>query len=1239
MAEWIISGNPKKYDVINAFRDLGTIDWMQSANMEVGDIVYIYVSGDVKSICFRCRVNAVDLEEVTIDDSEYDVSGEFDGSAGRYMTLEMLEEYEGNEFTREELMKCGFSSPLGPVHLTDSVKNYLEKVANAAVINKRFSVNESIWIAAAAKAYFAYKKNKDFGIEDCILTATEIQKRASEYTDNTVQSARIHQHCNGDHENCTHRFLRRIGKNNNNVDFRVAAKGEFNDDKYIPGDLKWNEKIVVDGEGVVLKELRYFIDGPYREKVVATMPIHISDEDALWVVAACMTYNACLRKKEKFNAEDVFFESEKIIENTTNAFGLNLTNDTLDRITALMNNDSIHFMVSASGKRRISYMNEFKCVNECPSMEVINSLPQFEVEGKVYDFKYVYSFVNREYTERARVLFKKVDIDYLGLLDYLEKNRNIPYSNPESAKSTAEKEAMLEIKKKGQYAQAIMKQIVEVCQSVTKLDRCEPMSWLDGSNTKTRNYLWAQMKYSKYAKHPASVSLFVEAKEDKAYFRISLEIKNDNASKEEMKKYHSHMDMSLHESDGLVYVAGSNEWGNPAEITGSQAEIKEKINAGEYKKVQLCKFINQKAGQTSDYFENEILAAVKAIIPYYEYVIGANENEYWPSLSEYDPGITAEEYESILMNESLVSKHWLDILYYLYKMDGVGSCKQITNKYGNKAAHYNTNGINIAKAVAKETGCPLSKRETGEERYWPVLFYGKDITGNSDEGTFLYKMREPLMEAINSMDERGEFQDMNKTQKTEFDKNLILYGPPGTGKTYNSAIYAVAICDGVSVESLSDYDAVMDRYNQLKAEHRIAFTTFHQSYGYEEFIEGIKPIVGEESKEVSYTIESGVFKRFCEIARCPSNIKVDPNAQIWFMRLEDNAKVRKDECFANAELTIEIKEDDEWSKERFVDSMQVGDYVLSYAGNSIYIDAIGVIEGEATFDENRKVYQWFRKVKWHILPEKIDVKAINDDTYLPNFSIAKMNHMKLSDLLRLLPQETEVDDKPYVFIIDEINRGNISKIFGELITLIENTKREGAPEAASAILPYSGQAFSVPSNVYILGTMNTADRSIALMDTALRRRFQFKEMMPDTEVLIKIGADKINQAGIELNVASMLETINDRIEYLFDREHTIGHAFFTGLKDEPTVDKLASIFKKSVIPLLQEYFYEDYSKIMLVLGDNGKPKDSQKFIIAKEIKPNLIFRGDTSDIDIPDYAYEIQEDAFYDIMSYIEITG
>ncbi len=330
----------------------------------------------------------------------------------------------------------------------------------------------------------------------------------------------------------------------------------------------------------------------------------------------------------------------------------------------------------------------------------------------------------------------------------------------------------------------------------------------------------------------------------------------------------------------------------------------------------------------------------------------------------------------------------------------------------------------------------------------------------------------------------------------ELSKNLILYGPPGTGKTYHTAIYAVALCEGKPVEAVQaeDYSAVMDRYEALKKEHRIEFTTFHQSYGYEEFIEGIKPVVGEAASDLKYTIEHGVFKRFCDAAR-----------------------------------------------------------------------------GRA---------------------------------------------------------------EPYVFIVDEINRGNISKIFGELITLIEDTKREGMKEQASAALPYSKKNFSVPANVYLLGTMNTADRSLALMDTALRRRFQFVEMMPDADVLRTIHADKV----ADLDVAEMLETINKRIALLYDREHTIGHAFFTKLAGKPTIETLQGIFKNSVIPLLQEYFYEDYQKIQLVLGDNGKTDPSTKFIVDEEVRVKDVFKGNADDMaDLPEIAYSINQEAFSNFESYKQI--
>ena len=303
-----------------------------------------------------------------------------------------------------------------------------------------------------------------------------------------------------------------------------------------------------------------------------------------------------------------------------------------------------------------------------------------------------------------------------------------------------------------------------------------------------------------------------------------------------------------------------------------------------------------------------------------------------------------------------------------------------------------------------------------------------------------------------------------------------------------------------------------------------------------------------------------------------------------------------------------------------------------------------MIAGEYEYDKSLGEYPRKRKVEW--IAKDIDEDMVQ---YLPRgkkqlarftvYSVDYLGTEVLSEILKKYIDEdvtsTDSNVKPYVFIIDEINRGNISKIFGELITLIEDTKRTGASEAMEATLPYSGESFSVPKNVYILGTMNTADRSIALMDTALRRRFEFVEMMPNSEVLDSLGVGKIKIDNNELNVAKMLNVINERIEYLFDREHTIGHAFFTKLADDPSIETLAGIFEKNVIPLLQEYFYEDYEKIQLVLGDNSK-EDEFKFILDRDVKVKDIFNGNP-DIDLPEKRYVVQHEAFLKLESYKQI--
>ena len=494
--------------------------------------------------------------------------------------------------------------------------------------------------------------------------------------------------------------------------------------------------------------------------------------------------------------------------------------------------------------------------------------------------------------------------------------------------------------------------------------------------------------------------------------------------------------------------------------------------------------------------------------------------------------------------------------------------------------------------------------------------------------------------------------------ETGIGKNLILYGPPGTGKTYNTVVYAVAIIekqpfDVISAEAKENYSEVLSRYNEYKKQGRIEFTTFHQSFGYEEFIEGIKPVMNNDSEDAStditYDVVSGIFKDFCEKAASPVSEKkqdlgINNSPSVWKVSLWSTGdNPTRTECLENGHIRIgydsygpEITPDTDFSEEggrnvlnSFIYKMKIGDIVLSCYTNTT-IDAIGVVTGDYKWSGEYDDLNRVRTVKWLVKGIEENILDINGGkTFsMPCVYETRININDVMDIVNKYSKtinEIKSGEENYVFIIDEINRGNISKIFGELITLIESSKRIGMAEGMTAKLPYSKKMFGVPSNVYIIGTMNTADRSIAAIDTALRRRFDFEEMLPQSEVL-----DGVEVEGI--SIPDMLSVINKRIEVLYDREHTIGHAYFIPLKADNSIENLANIFKNRIIPLLQEYFYENYERIRLVLGDNQKPEELQ-FIQKTSVIENDLFGEDTDEIEDA-YKFTVNEEIFKNIDAY-----
>lgn len=518
-----------------------------------------------------------------------------------------------------------------------------------------------------------------------------------------------------------------------------------------------------------------------------------------------------------------------------------------------------------------------------------------------------------------------------------------------------------------------------------------------------------------------------------------------------------------------------------------------------------------------------------------------------------------------------------------------------------------------------------------------------------------------------------------KEAKMNFPLNQILYGPPGVGKTYSTVEMAVQIAEPEKYSEITKQYSGGARRNYLKAlydqlieQERVVFTTFHQSFSYEDFIEGIRAKTNQETKQIEYEIEDGIFKRISEQATksvaVATDLGLSESPTLWKISIaRTNEAEMRNRYIEAGEARIgwnntgdltQAYDDRSESEQKYWDSLsaknhsainafandlQVGDVVLCLK-DATTVQAVGIVQSEYYFDtslaKNSHEYAHVRKVNWILKNIKLDILPLNGGKRLVQQTFYPLSRISWNKLINELPKQNiqlpvapeQSNSSNYVLIIDEINRGNISRIFGELITLLETDKRAGGSDERTVTLPYSKTLFNVPDNLYVLGTMNTADKSLAQLDLALRRRFEFREIMPDTRLL-----DGVEVYGI--SIQRLLDVINNRIEVLLDRDHLIGHSYFFSLKNatESKETVLAHIFEKRIIPLLQEYFFSDWERIGWVLNDIEKPYEDRFIQLQNEsFSLNSFFSPKVID-HLQDRRYVINYKAFLNSSSYVAI--
>lgn len=431
-------------------------------------------------------------------------------------------------------------------------------------------------------------------------------------------------------------------------------------------------------------------------------------------------------------------------------------------------------------------------------------------------------------------------------------------------------------------------------------------------------------------------------------------------------------------------------------------------------------------------------------------------------------------------------------------------------------------------------------------------------------------------------------QNNNNNNQFNMALNTILFGPPGTGKTYSTIDLALEILN-VDIVGLAREQRKSHFINYQK-DNRVFFTTFHQNMAYEDFIEGIKPMEPKEEDEfLKYEIQDGLFMKAC-IEATYNFIKRN------FPKNEQEVKIRTFNQLYD-QLFIKVEQEGETP----LSTLNGGNVLVSVTDQGNF--SVKHVNGTRTYTVSRRrlaplfenipdlakinnIHEEFRNIIggsnstafWSVLNA---IHSLQQNQEPVNDEAIELQYGDKKNIVKSYWENAEYEliavdkSEPFVFIIDEINRGNVAQILGELITLIEEDKRLGQTEEIRLELPYSKAPFCVPPNLYIIGTMNTADKSVEALDTALRRRFSFVPKLPEEH--------KLRTTTDGINLALLLTKINERLKVLKDSDHTIGHTWLWHIHN---VTDLKKAFADKIIPLLQEYFYNDYEKLGLVLGDN-----------------------------------------------------